>query len=1487
LKQDIKDGKNEIETGAHKIPMANINNVCFSADETKLLVSVDSQLLYQGISPDYKSISKSSFQAVDFALDVDVVSPCPIDGSTVAVLLQDNELFSVDLNKGSKQPLASDVLNISWAPSQKELAISHSDGSITLRPLDGLSTRSIELPEELKEDEVLPLSIAWISESSLFVVFGEQLERSDDSEPSYDYKTFIIEIKDKINFRETYDAIPAFGSIWRRPAIYFSQIHNLSSSNPLLTFFASSTSAEVSALSTKEQLLPANDSERASLPINDDTGNDVNAIGLIVDVRLQEPVTEPCAGVSEANWLPTVWVLGHDGKVQAWYIFHVHDLKNGSFKQDGPVEYQDKLYELASGASTAQPSQQGFRSTTTTSSAFKPLKTDDSTSSSLFGTPKNDTTSAFGSLGFGNSPAPATELAFGSQTIGNSESSSLFGTPKAESKGGVFGLKNTESKPAFGSFGQTNAETKPAFGSTGFGTSESKPAFGSTSFGNVESKPAFGSSGFGNTESKPAFGSTSFGNTESKPAFGSSGFGNTESKPAFGSTSFGNTESKPAFGSSGFGNTESKPAFGSTSFGNTGSKSAFGSTSFGNTGSKSAFGSTSFGNTESKPAFGSTSFGNTGSKSAFGSTSFGNTESKPAFGSTSFGNTGSKSAFGSTSFGNTESKPAFGSTSFGNTESKPAFGSSGFGNTESKPVFGSTSFGNTESKPAFGSSGFGNTESKPAFGSTSFGNTESKPAFGSTSFGNTESKPAFGSSGFGSSGSDNAESKPIFGSSGSSVFGNTEPKPTLGSTGFGAFATSIGPADSPFSQMVSNKTSSPFGTKNDEKPAFNFKGDSQFESAAKNTTESPFANFNSSSFKEETKINKAGSRFDDTRESSESEEEEEEDHDISSSEEDEVEEEKPVFSKFNTFPRPSLTSKPGSASSPFQGPFGSTELGAQQTFTSENPFDLSNFSTKTKPPNLEERKIGSVEEHSEDDNNNEEAEESNIDEDDEVAMSEESSLEDYDESDTPDKSNIEEVNESTVPDGSFRGFDNDNEDVENEKSNSFEDINDTAEFGAHDTKDEDELSQAEDILQELERDLNINEKSEIEQREEKELNDVLEKGLVLADSESPDSFKNEKDESLFEEAKELNEDGTTKVEDGEPIRVCDRSAQHERAPHVNAATQKVSETANRPTQSCVESESIGIQTDPIQTTEVQEQAFENEEVYVGSFNLPQYIKPYVQLQNVKYPPLNADDISKELEMMIYDTEAELMVIEENYSNIHQFINDQLNPDVQHTEVSLGYSNQWRLSEAQALVKILNEKLQNLNKTKSELSSTSNAAGNVSSDIDEIQERCKSLADKVYGMEKIADPQVTASRQLQFKSAKVQMKVRDSYNVMTSRLRAAEQNLLSLKTTANVFHDSVPTPDTVRGIISHINTVTRDYAQEAKSLTEEIRTMNANHEKILEKLNSNKAQESNEDAYRERSLVKLKINDLSRKMHSYEAVIDALKGKTVEEVTNMF
>jgi hypothetical protein len=715
------------------------------------------------------------------------------------------------------------------------------------------------------------------------------------------------------------------------------------------------------------------------------------------------------------------------------------------------------------------------------------------------------------------------------------------------------------------------------------------------------------------------------------------------------------------------------------------------------------------------------------------------------------------------------------------------------------------------------------------------------------------------------------------------VFGNTESKLTLGSTGFGAFATSTGPTDSPFSQMVSNKTSSPFGTKNDEKPAFNFKGDSPFESDAKSTTESPFANLNSSSFKEETKLNKAGSRFDDNQESSESEE----DNQISSSEEEEMEEEKPVSNKFSTFARPSFTSKHGYASSPLQGPFGSTKLGTQEIFKKENPFDLSNLSTKTEPQNLKERKVeGSVEEHSEDDNNNEEAEESNMEEHDEVAISEESSLEDYDESDTPDKSNIEEV-ERTVPDGSFRGSDNDNDDVENEKSNSFEDINDTAEFGADDTKDEDELSQAEDILQELERDLNIDEKSEIAKREEKVLNDVLEKDLVLADSESPDSFKNEKDESLFEEAKELNEDGTTKVEDGEPIRVCNRSAQHVRAPHVNAATQKISETANQPTQSCVETESVGIQTDPIQTTEVQEQAFENEEVYIGSFNLPQYIKPYVQLQNVKYPPLNPDDISKELEMMIYDTEAELMVIEENYSNIHQFIKDHLNPDVQHTEVSLGYSNQWRLSETPTLVKILNEKLQNFNKTKSELSSTSKTAGMVCCDIDEIQERCKSLADKVYGMEKIADPQVTASRQLQFKSTKVQMKVRDSYNVMTSRLRAAEQNLLSLKTTANVFYDSVPTPDSVRGIISHINTITRDYAQEAKSLTEEIRTMNVNHTKILEKLSSSKAQEFNEYSYRERSLVKLRINDLSRKMHSYEAVVDAWKGKTVEEVTNMF
>lgn len=295
----------------------------------------------------------------------------------------------------------------------------------------------------------------------------------------------------------------------------------------------------------------------------------------------------------------------------------------------------------------------------------------------------------------------------------------------------------TESKPFFGNLKKADPSTSNSQDST----TSSEPSFGKSSFG----QPRFGESSFGN----PSFGQSPF----SQSAFG---------RPVFGTASFG-TSAEPSS------TAHDKPSFGVATDSST---SAFGKPSFG---TKTDPPAPAFG----KPAFGKPSFGASSelSTSAFGKPAFG----KPAFGA-SLGSEvkpggATESAFGKPAFG----KPAFGASS--GSEVKPG------GTTESafgKPGFAQPSFG----QPSFGNSSFGNSSfGQPSFGRPSLGFSSNDQNSVSSAFG----KPSFGSNsntGFGAFAS--AKEKSPF---------ETSTLNTSGSS-FGNFAKGQSKNESPFANLV-------------------------------------------------------------------------------------------------------------------------------------------------------------------------------------------------------------------------------------------------------------------------------------------------------------------------------------------------------------------------------------------------------------------------------------------------------------------------------------------------------------------------------------------------------------------------------------------------------------------------------------------------------------------------------------------------------------
>ncbi|AJR39295.1 Nup159p [Saccharomyces cerevisiae YJM470] len=656
--------------------------------------------------------------------------------NTLVILDSVNDLTALDLRTKSTKQLAQNVTSFDVTNSQ--LAVLLKDRSFqSFAWRNGEMEKQFEfsLPSELEElpvEEYSPLSVTILSPQDFLAVFGNVISETDD-EVSYDQKMYIIKhIDGSASFQETFDITPPFGQIVRFPYMYKVTLSGLIEPDANVNVLASSCSSEVSIWDSKQVIEPSQDSERAVLPISEETDKDTNPIGVAVDVVTSGTILEPCSGVDTIERLPLVYILNNEGSLQIVGLFHVAAIKSGRYSinleslehekslsptsEKIPIAGQEQEEKKKNNESSKALSENPFTSANT--SGFTFLKTQPAAANSL----QSQSSSTFGAPSFGSS-AFKIDLPSVSSTSTGVASSEQDATDPASAKP-VFG------KPAFGAIAKEPSTSESAFG---------KPSFGAPSFGSGKSSvesPASGSA-FG----KPSFGTPSFGSGKSSvesPASGSA-FG----KPSFGTPSFGsgNSSVEPPASGSAFG----KPSFGTPSFGS-------GNSSVEPPASGSAFGKPSFGT----PSFGS---GNSSVEPPASGSAFG----KPSFGTPSFGSGNSSveppasgSAFGKPSFGTS----AFGTASSNETNSGSIFGKAAFGSSSFAPanneLFGSNF---TISKPTVDSpKEVDSTSPFPSSGDQSEDESKSDVDSSSTPFGtkpNTSTKPKtnafdFGSSSFGS-----------------------------------------------------------------------------------------------------------------------------------------------------------------------------------------------------------------------------------------------------------------------------------------------------------------------------------------------------------------------------------------------------------------------------------------------------------------------------------------------------------------------------------------------------------------------------------------------------------------------------------------------------------------------------------------------------------------------------------------------------------------
>ncbi|CAI4380293.1 BAK_1a_G0025900.mRNA.1.CDS.1 [Saccharomyces cerevisiae] len=501
--------------------------------------------------------------------------------NTLVILNSVNDLTALDLRTKSTKQLAQNVTSFDATNSQ--LAVLLKDRSFqSFAWRNGEMEKQFEfsLPSELEElpvEEYSPLSVTILSPQNFLAVFGNVISETDD-EVSYDQKMYIIKhIDGSASFQETFDITPPFGQIVRFPYMYKVTLSGLIEPDANVNVLASSCSSEVSIWDSKQVIEPSQDSERAVLPISEETDKDTNPIGVAVDVVTSGTILEPCSGVDTIERLPLVYILNNEGSLQIVGLFHVAAIKSGRYSinleslehekslsptsEKIPIAGQEQEEKKKNNESSKALSENPFTSANT--SGFTFLKTQPAAANSL----QSQSSSTFGAPSFGSS-AFKIDLPSVSSTSTGVASSEQDATDPASAKP-VFG------KPAFGAIAKEPSTSESAFG---------KPSFGAPSFGSGKSpveSPASGSA-FG----KPSFGTPSFGsgNSSVEPPASGSAFG----KPSFGTPSFGsgNSSVEPPASGSAFG----KPSFGTSAFGTASSNETNSGSIFG----KAAFGSSSF-----------------------------------------------------------------------------------------------------------------------------------------------------------------------------------------------------------------------------------------------------------------------------------------------------------------------------------------------------------------------------------------------------------------------------------------------------------------------------------------------------------------------------------------------------------------------------------------------------------------------------------------------------------------------------------------------------------------------------------------------------------------------------------------------------------------------------------------------------------------------------------------------------------------------------
>ncbi|KAI5968940.1 NUP159 [Candida theae] len=408
--------------------------------------------------------------------------------------------------------VASNVTKFEWQKSSPVYITKSDQFQIMGKPIDFDDAAKSELSHS-RPAELISFK------DYIFIVYDSSEEQPSDD---HQIRTFLLKLQNEKYTPFDIEIASPYCSACRTTTYYTATITNWVESTQI-NFITSSLSTEIGILNTSDlqqpvAIVPAEDSNQANYPMDEETLRDVSPVGFAISVHeLKTQVKSPCVGVEGevVGKLPKIYALLDNGNLRSWWVFNKSGILNDELSLERAVAANDSnaVTLAANGDATA-----GDKEATVSGKAAMQAN-----------------------------PFQTTSNPFGSSTAG------AFKSPVVATK-----------------VDNTSESAKSAFGSTGFGSNQSKgSAFGSTGFGSSSSaSPGFGSAGFGSS----SFSTATKDTTSPAKSTLSSGFGKfSNQQPAtFGNTAsgqniFGNeTKASSPFGqssntSSPFGKSENKP----------------------------------------------------------------------------------------------------------------------------------------------------------------------------------------------------------------------------------------------------------------------------------------------------------------------------------------------------------------------------------------------------------------------------------------------------------------------------------------------------------------------------------------------------------------------------------------------------------------------------------------------------------------------------------------------------------------------------------------------------------------------------------------------------------------------------------------------------------------------------------------------------------------------------------------------------------------